>query len=329
MLQLAVIGAGTMGRLHARVLSELPNIKLVAVCDINRAEGEKLAKTFNTKFYQSYKELLKQEKLSGVIVAVPTSFHKEVALSCIKSGVNILVEKPLASLASDARFLVKEAKRKGIILTVGHIERFNPAVIKLKELIKKGEFGDIVSITVKRVGLYPPRIKDVNVITDLAVHDLDIVCDILGKIPERLFANGGYGMNHTQTDYADILLDFGKTSCYLQVNWMTPIKIRSLSLTGTKGYAELNYISQELSIYKSKFNTSFPEQFSKFRMLGKPKKKYIKVKLQEPLKVEIMNFIKAISNKNAPEVTGEQGIIAVALSEAIIKSLDSKKMINL
>lgn len=329
-LKVAIIGAGIMGNLHARIYSTLPNVVLVAICDIDTSSGKKLASLYKTKFYSDYKKLLLEESLDGVSITVPTLLHKDVALDCIEEDINILVEKPLARSVEEANQIVKAAYEKGIILGVGHIERFNPAIAKLKELIKEGIFGKVVSIVVKRVGLFPPRVKDINVVTDLAVHDLDIVCNILGKLPHSIFATGGKGINAIRVDYADIFLDFGETSCYLQTNWITPIKIRSLSVTGTLGYCELDYVTQELNLYRSNYAKVIPKEFKRFvEKLGKPQKIPVKIIKEEPLKLEIINFIESIIKKKLPFVTGEDGVLAVKLSELVLESLSQKKLINL
>lgn len=329
MINVAIIGVGIMGSLHARVYSELSNVKLVGICDINRIAGKKLADLYKTKFYEDYEELLSKEKLDGVSITVPTILHTKIALYCIRKGVNILIEKPLAQTVKDAASIVDAAKKKKIYLTVGHVERFNPAVVKLKEFIQKKYFGEIVSIAIKRVGLFPPRIRDVNVVTDLAVHDLDIVCALLDKFPKNIFATGGKGISPNQLDYTDIFMDLGGTSCYIQVNWITPIKIRTLSITGTLGYAELDYITQELTLYKSNPKISVPQQFEKFvTKLSKTKKISVNINKQEPLRLEIKSFLEGIKNKKVPEVSGEQGIAAVRLTEIVLKSLKDRKLIK-
>lgn len=329
-LNVAIIGCGVMGSLHARIYAKLPNVKLVAVCDINEQSRRKLSKLYKTKLYSDYKKMLKKEKIGAVSITVPTALHKEVALFCISHGVNILVEKPLAPSVKEAKLIAQTAQKKEIVLTVGHVERFNPAVLKLKDLIKEGLLGKIVSIVIKRVGLFPPRVKDINVVTDLAVHDLDIVCTLLDKFPKSIFATGGKGINDDRIDYADIFLDFDSTSCYLQVNWMTPIKIRTLSVTGTLGYAELDYVTQELVLYKSNYQKEVPEEFKKFvAALGKPQKVAVKIKKEEPLKLEILDFVKSALKRREPLVSPADGINAVKLSEIVLESLSDKKLIKL
>ncbi len=327
-IRVAIIGAGVMGTLHARIYSKLPNAKLIAICDSNQPSADKLAKLYNIQQYVDYKELIKRESLDAVSITVPTRLHKEIAIFCIENGVNILVEKPIAGTADDARRIVKSAQKNEVVLEVGHIERFNPAIIKLRELIQKKVFGQIVSIAIKRVGLFQPRVKDVNVVTDLAVHDLDIVCMLLQKLPKSIYATGGKGINAHQVDYADTFLDFGDTSCYLQVNWMTPIKIRNLSVTGTLGYCELNYVTQELNLYKVNYTKDVPKEFKSFvEKLGKPQKIPVRIKKEEPLKLELSNFIDAITERKEPIVTGEDGILAVKLSEVVLKSLSQKRLL--
>lgn len=329
-LNVAIIGCGVMGSLHARIYANIPKVKLVAVCDINSGSAKKLANLHKTKYYLNYKEMLKKENIQAISITVPTTYHKDVALNCINLGVSaILVEKPLAPSVTDAKLIAEAALKRGVILTVGHIERFNPAVLKLKELIKKGLLGNIVSIVIKRVGLFPPRVKDINVVTDLAVHDLDIVCSLLDKYPESIFATGGKGINRDRIDYADIFLDFGMTSCYLQVNWMTPIKIRTLSVTGTLGYCELDYVTQELILFKSSYNKIIPEEFEKFVKVLGPGKIPIGIKKEEPLKLEILDFVNSAIKGKKPLVSSEDGINAVKLSEVVLESLSKKRLIKL
>lgn len=330
-LRVAIIGCGVMGSLHARIYSEIPGVKLVAVCDSNTLEAKKIADLYKTRYYTGFEELLKKEELDGVSITVPTALHKKVTLDCINYGLNVLVEKPLAPSVEEAKIIADAAQKKGVTLTIGHIERFNPAVLKLKDFINEGVLGKIVSIAVKRVGLFPPRVKDINVVTDLAVHDLDIVCSLLNDLPRSIFATGGKGINDDRIDYADIFLDFGTTSCYLQVNWLTPVKIRTLSVTGTLGYCELDYVTQELVLYKSNYASKVvPSEYKKFiAKLSKSTKIHAQIKKEEPLKLEILDFVNSIIKKTKPLVAPQEGINAVRLAEAVLESLSDKKLIKL
>lgn len=329
-LKVAVIGVGAMGRNHVRSYSTLNGIKLVGVADVNERQGRKIAKSYHTKFYASYLDLISNEKPQAVSVVVPTSLHFKVAMDCINCGISVLVEKPLTSTVEEAEKLVREAKKRKVVLLVGHIERYNPVVTKLQKLMKEGEFGDILSIVVKRVGLYPPRVSDVNVVTDLAVHDLDIICSLLGKAPIQVYARGGKGMNNKRIDHAEIFLDFDKFSCFIQVNWITPVKIRTLSITGKKGYAEIDYVAQKLEIYKSNNYTTLPSGFQEFlSKFGSPRKEQIRLKGEEPLRLELEDFIQSVRLKRPTLVTPEEGIRAVMLSQAVLQSITKSKPIPL
>ncbi|RLG59287.1 MAG: gfo/Idh/MocA family oxidoreductase [Candidatus Hydrothermarchaeota archaeon] len=320
MVRVGVIGIGNMGRNHVRVYSELERAELVAIADINR-EFEAIAHKYKCRFYTDYNEMLESEEIDAVSIAVPTSLHKKVAMDCITKGKHVLIEKPIASSVEDARAIIKEAKKKNIILMVGHIERFNPAVKKLKEIIKRGELGEIISIVAKRVGVFPPQIKDANVILDLAIHDIDIFNYLLNALPTDVLSFSGKALNKDREDHAMLLLKYNSTLCLAQVNWITPVKIRELAVTGTKGYAELNYITQELNIYQSIYERGY-DSFGDFIIkFGKSRKREIDVRKEEPLKLELLHFIECIENKTMPTITGEE---ALAVLEIIERAMGKK-----
>lgn len=311
----AVIGVGNMGQHHARNYSEIQGVNLIAVADVNEKIGEPLAKRLGCKYYSDYQEMLEKEKIEVVTIAVPTKFHKEVALACISKGINILLEKPIAATVAEAKEIVAKAQAKGVKFTVGHIERFNPAVIKLKELIDKGELGEIVAIRNTRIGPMPVQIKDANVVIDIGVHDIDLINWMLGKLPTQILATGGNALNKFQQDYVDVFLKYGQISGSVQANWITPAKVRRMSVCGTKAYVELNFITQELALYETKYSMesdSFGEFVIKF---GEPKdQQIVPVNSVEPLQAEIMSFIKAIKNDTRPMVTAREAIDALDIA---------------
>lgn len=317
----AVIGVGSMGRNHARVYSELENAKLVAVSDIDEKTGIEISRKFGCKYYKDYRKMLESEKLDAVSVAVPTKMHTEIALDVIKRGVNLLIEKPIADNISNAKKIVELAVKKSVKLSVGHVERFNPAVKKLKEIIGQGMLGEVTSVIARRVGLFPPRVKDANVVIDLAVHDIDIINYLLGKTPSSVHANLGATLTSEREDHAEIFMKYGNASGFVQVNWISPIKIRTLSVTGTKGYAELNYITQELIFYESNYTKDF-DSFGEFVVkFGTPEKVVIEVKKEEPLKLELKAFLECIEKNKEPEVTGKDAlkVLEIALSAVMTK----------
>jgi len=319
-MRVAVIGVGNMGKHHARVYSRLKNAKLVAVSDIDEKK-RKIAKRFGCKFYKNYRQMLEKENIDAVSVAVPTKFHKEVALECIKRGKNILVEKPISDTVEDAKQIVAAARKKRVKLTVGHTERFNPAVQKLREMIKRGELGRVTTIVARRVGVFPPQIKDASVIIDIGVHDIDVLNYLLGKKPKKIFARSGKALSRNRDDYADILLKYDGANAFIQVNWITPVKIRNLAVTGTKGYAELNYITQELVFYRSNYRVI--DDFSDVIKFGTPEIVKIKVEKSEPLKLELDSFIDCVSKNKRPVVSGEDGLNAL---ETALKAIRACKL---
>jgi UDP-N-acetylglucosamine 3-dehydrogenase len=197
---------------------------------------------------------------------------------------------------------------------VGHIERFNPAVTKLKEIVKQGQLGDITSIICRRVGVAPPTIKDAGVIIDLSVHDIDICNYLLDKTSDNLFAAGGSALINEREDYATIFLTYGMTNVVIQSNWITPIKIRTLNITGTKGYAELDYVNQRLHIYQAKVD-SFYDDYGDFVLkFGTPATYEVEILKQEPLKLELEHFVNCVKNHQKPLVTGEDGLTALLVA---------------
>lgn len=330
MINVAVIGFGSMGRNHARVYNELSDVNLVAISDPAEAARREAASKFGCRIYADHKKMLKEEAIEAVSIAVPTKLHKQVALHCIDAGVHVLVEKPIADTEENAGAMIHAAEVKDVVLTVGHIERFNPSVAKLKGLIDSGRLGEITSIMARRVGVFPPRIKDANVFLDLAVHDIDIFNYFLGHGPEEVFAKGGEAFKSGREDHAIIALTYGEnTTCMVQVNWITPVKIRELAVTGTKGYAELNYITQELRVFESNYEHAY-DSFGDFVVkFGKPKEIEIDVEPAEPLKEELKSFIECITNKKRPPITGEDALLALKVAHKAIESFKKDRVVEI
>lgn len=317
-----------MGIHHARNFARIDGAKLVAIADIDARKGRGSAEKYHCLFYSDYRKLLENKEITAVTIAVPTHLHYKVAKDCLFAGKHVLVEKPITDKSIYAKRLINEAKKRNLILAVGHLERFNPAVSELKRYLKRGEIGDIVSLLARRVGLYPPNILDTNVIVDLAIHDLDIFSFLLDRQPENIFCMGGKTQKGQREDYAQILLSYPKNvNGIIQVNWITPVKIRQLSVTGTKGYLELDYITQKLKIYRSRFVrgfSSFEEFLVKF---GTPEVIDISVTGEEPLRAQLRTFIDCIRSGKRYPVDGYVGLAALLVAEKALESLakNSKK----
>jgi len=311
MVNIAVIGTGAMGKHHVRIYSELNSTDLVAISDLDENNGKMLAEKYSCKFYKDFKEMLDKEDIDAVSIVVPTKHHKGVAIYCADKGKHILLEKPISDNINDAEAIIDVCRRNNVTLLIGHIERFNPAIIELKKQISSGSLGKITSMISKRVGLFPSRIKDADVVVDLAVHDIDIFNYILERTPEKISSNLGNALIDDRPDYANILLKYDGASAFIEVNWTTPIKIRTLSITGTKGYVELDYITQDLVMYETNIEKEF-DSFGDFVVkFGEAKHRMIEVKKSEPLKNELTHFIDCVERGIKPKVTGEDALEAL------------------
>lgn len=322
-LRVAVIGVGVMGNNHARVYSELQQCELVAVSDLKEENAIEVSEKFRCRYYLDHKEMLDKENIEAVSVAVPTRNHKQIALDVINRGVNLLLEKPIAGNVEDAEEIIRKAKENNVKLLIGHIERFNPAVIKLKKIIDDGKLGMVTSIIARRVGLFPSRVKDANIVIDVSVHDIDIMRYLMDKEPDEIYVLGSKSLNSNREDQVVALMKFGDANGVIQSNWITPIKIRNLSVTGTKGYAELNYMTQELTLYESNYEQTFDNYGDFLIKFGIPNKIEVGITNREPLKAEIEHFLQCISENQEPIVDGKEALeslrIALDINEQLKK----------
>lgn len=297
-LRVAIIGAGNMGRNHLRNYFLLPEAELVALADIN-PETEALAKEYKANHYTDYVQMLDEERPEAVSIVVPTPFHYKVAAAAIERGIHCLLEKPIASTVDEADKLIALAKKHDVVFTVGHIEHYNPLIRKLKAMVDANTIGKITSVVCKRVGGFPAIEPKTDVIIDLAVHDIDIISHLLGKQPIKLSSHGSRTHHSNKIDAAEILMDYGDASGFVQANWLTPVKIRTIALTGSDGYLEGNYITQELELYKHNMKKTENKGFSNFVVtMGEPEKEIIKVDFEEPLAVELKAFMAKINGEH-------------------------------
>lgn len=307
-LNVGVIGLGNMGRHHVRVYSELTDqCHLVSVLDFNEEKANEFATKFNCSAHTTLDTFL-NSGLDAISICSPTSTHFEVAKAAISKGLHVLIEKPIAETIEQANALIKLAQEHNVHIMVGHIERFNPAISHLKNIIQEGKLGNILSITTTRAGQFPPQMKDANVVIDLAVHDIDIICYLMDASPTDLLGNAGNGLINFRADHAEIFLKFPQNrSGIVKVNWITPRRIRTLSLTGSKGYCELDFIDQTLTFQASTFtkhNEGTVEEVCQFTESAVEPLEVIK---GEPLKLELSHFIDSVSRNQSPSVSGEVG----------------------
>lgn len=295
MIRVGVVGVGNMGKHHARVYKELEKeiseLKLVGVVDRVPERARTIGEKLGVPYYTDYEDLIKHG-VDAVSVAVPTSLHGEVAIRFLNSGVDVLVEKPIAATVDEAEKMVSIAEKLGRILMVGHIERFNPAVSKLKELLKRGIIGKPLVFSAKRVGPYPPQIMDTDVVRDLAIHDIDIIYYLADSQDiENLVIRGG-SIIHPKgmMDYAVVLMEVGDTLGIVEANWLTPYKVRKLNVVGEKGIADLDYREQSLHIYDKEFSIN------------------VRIEKEEPLKAELRHFIECVASRKEPLISGKTAL---------------------
>lgn len=313
-LRTAVIGVGNMGKNHVRILSQSSH--LIGVADTNKQIGKQIARKYNTTYYSDYKELISVEKLEAVSIAVPTKTHYQIALHCLKMGLPTLVEKPIASTLEEAKSLLHIAKKNKSLLMVGHVERFNPAVVMLKKMISKGMFGDLITLLAIRVGITIPRDKGADVSLDLAIHDIDIFNYLLDDFPQSVTIRKQKIYKKNKADCASILLSYKKTTCVIQTNWITPIKIRKLYVTGINSFAEVDYIYQKIVTYNkilpSKKNGSFQDVLA----YSKSEKHKVLITKKEPLREELLFFLQKVKNK---EIDNESAYYGYKSLEVLLK----------
>ena len=327
MLNVAVIGVGSMGKNHARIYSSLKDVKLVAIADTDKELINKTAKQYSCKSYTDYKEMLEKERLDIVSIVVPTQLHKKVAFDVIEKGVNVLLEKPIASTLQEGKAIIDLAKENKVKLMIGHIERFNPAIIELKKRLDNNELGKVFKIDVNRVGPFPARIRDVGVVIDLAVHDLDIIRYLTGSEVKRLYAETDRKIHSSNEDLVKALLRLEDGSlCTLSIDWLTPTKIRKLYITGEKGMFVANYLKQNLYFYENAIlngeNVNYSEVLRGV-LEGKMTRFFINKK--EPLLAEIEHFIDCVENDKEPLIKGEDGLKALELAQKLIDSAKSEE----
>ena len=309
-----VIGVGSMGYNHVRIYSELENANLVAISDMVRGTLDKVSKEFNTVGYVDYDNILQIDDIEAVNICVPTVFHHDVAMRAIEAGKNVLVEKPIASKLPEAKEMINAAKDAGVILATGHVERFNPAVRVAKELLDAGEIGEVVTANAKRLGPYPPRIRDVGVAIDLAIHDIDIFNYLFESKANTVYANRSSKLKNCEfEDHAEIMTKYDSgVLTILETNWLTPYKKRQLNITGVDGIISVDYGDQTVTLYKENNQVE-----------------NVKVENKEPLKEELRSFVNAVQQDTEPEVTGQDGYEALRIVDAAMKSSKDKRLVYL
>jgi len=319
-LKAAVIGVGMMGRNHARVYAQMEHATLVAAADLDTAALEPIARTYKINVYTDYIQMLEAEKPDLVSIAVPTRLHREVAIAVMRRGIHVFLEKPISASIEEGQEIVDCAKKEGVKLAVGHIERFNPAIIELKRLLDAGQLGRIFQIHARRVGPFPPRVEDVGVVIDLATHELNLLEYLTGSQVESVYAEIEREIHATHEDLLTGILKFKDgTVGILDINWLTPTKIRELSLIGERGMFSVNYLTQDLYFYENDYLNGHWEGLA---IMGVSEGRRIRhnIKRKEPLVAELESFVQAVADDTEPQIGGEEALRAVLLAQRLLES---------
>jgi UDP-N-acetylglucosamine 3-dehydrogenase len=309
-MRVGVIGAGAMGQNHIRTYGMIKDAELVGIADVDKARIDQLSKQYDTEGYTDYHDLLKCD-LDAVSVVVPTTLHRQIALDVIASGTSLLVEKPIADTVENAKAINYAANSENVTLMIGHIERFNPAVVKMKQLMDSGKLGKVVSISTSRVGPYNPRIRDVGVILDIGVHDIYIISYLYGGRVCEVYAIAGKEI-HSFEDHASIFLRYeGDRAGIVETNWLTPHNVRKFAVIGTDGVAYGDYMEQKVTIHDKEWVRE------------------AKIEKKEPLMCELESFLSSCRSHQEPVTTGEDGIHALNVAIAAIESYRNRSMVKI
>lgn len=329
-MRVAVIGVGSMGANHLRVYTELEGIQVVGASDVSRERLETISDRFGVTAYADYREMLDKEKPDVVSITVPTSDHEEAATYSLRLGAHILVEKPIAATVEEGKRIIALAKEMKRQLMVGHIIRFNPAVQALKKKLDNGDLGRIFQIFCRRIGPFPARIRDVGVVIDLAPHDVDIMRYLSGLDPVRVYAETEQQIHTEHEDLLFGILRFpGGLTGALELNWLTPRKIRETLVIGEKGLFHVDDLLQDLYFYENpQASMDLWSPLKALRGVSEGSMTRFELKRQEPLKAELEAFIQAVRDGASVPVTGEDGLEALRLSLALVESGKTHQVIE-
>ncbi|MFP4081705.1 MAG: Gfo/Idh/MocA family oxidoreductase [Candidatus Aminicenantes bacterium] len=300
-VRVGIIGVGYLGMQHARILSYLEGAELKGIADINFRKAVEIGNRHGVQYYQNYESML--DEIDAAIVATPTSEHFAISMKLLKEGKSVLVEKPITETVDQGDELVGMANKNGVILQVGHLERFNPAVEAAEKMISEPKF-----IEVQRLGSFSARSLDIDVVLDLMIHDLDIILALI-KDEVKIIKSSGIHVLSEKIDIANARLEFN-SGCVatLTASRVHQGKVRKLRIFEPTSYYSIDYIDQEVKI--------FPLNGRQIDI------KSMKIRKEEPLKKELQNFIKSIRDKKRSKVSGEEGLRALRLAYKVLEEVE-------
>ena len=308
MLELAVVGAGIMGANHARVSASLRDARVSVIVDPDEERGRVLAEAVGATWVPDVADAV--GRVEGAIVAVPNERHEEIATQLMRAGVGVLVEKPLAPTSEAARRIVDVAALSEVVLAVGHVERFNPAVLELDRLL-----GEIVHVSAARISAFSPRIRD-GVVLDLMIHDLDIVRAVAGGEVESVSSVLSYPRSDTE-DLAAALLTFDNAvTADLTASRVGQNKIRQLQITQRESFVIVDLVRQDVTVHRVDHSEFLSSEGARYRQTGVVEIPYLENR-GEPLLLQLEHFVRCLKGEQRPRVGGQDGLAAVALAEQV------------
>lgn len=303
-VKVGIIGVGHLGSIHAKVYSKLDHVELVGVCDCNLERALEIGKKYHTRSYADYEDLF--DKIDAASIVVPTSLHYNIAKEFLNHGIHVLIEKPITKTLSEADELIEIAGKKNLIIQVGHVERFNAAVMALEKYLKKPKF-----IECQRLGPFHKRVEDVGVVLDLMIHDIDIVLGLIKQNVVNIEAVGLSTMS-AHEDVANVRLIFEDgTIADITASRVTKDVVRKIRIFQEDSYISLDYVNQEVTIFKKTGDKIVKEK--------------VKVKKAEPLKEELESFIECVRTGKRLAVSGVEGRRALAVALAILEKIKPSK----
>ncbi len=314
-MRVAVVGIGKLGRHHARIYSELKNVDLVAIVDVDKKKVRRLAKEYKTTPYYDYCQIL--DKIDAVNIVVPTKYHYNIARDFLNSGCNVFIEKPITPTLPEAEGLLKIASKKNLILQVGHIERFNVAVQEAQKYIKRPQY-----IEAYRLGPFDPRTTGVGVVLDLMIHDIDIVLSLV-KSPIEYIDAIGMPILTDHEDIATAHMNF-KNGCIANItaSRVTKDKLRKIRVFQNNIYISLDYWKQSLKILQKKEGVKTIKSMRDI-VISRPS-----LKRDEPLKGELQDFINCVQAGKKPLVPGEHGRDALEVALEVLNKIKERRELS-
>lgn len=331
-IKIAVIGAGSMGMNHLRVLRELPEeqAQLVGVAETHEAALKRAMSRFHVPGFRDYRHMLDVTRPDLVSIVVPTCIHYEIAAYVLERGMHVLIEKPITSTLEEAISLLEIAERRGVKIAVGHIERFNPAIIEVKRGLVAGKLGKVFHLHARRLGPFPSRISDVGVTLDLAPHDIDVMRYLADAEIEHVYAETQRILHATCEDLLLGLLRFtNEATGVLDVNWLTPTKVREISITGEKGMYLVNYLTQDVYFYENDYTGTTWDALRSLTGVSEGTMTRLKVQKAEPLRLEYEDVIAAIREDRAPTVSGEDGLAVLRVVRQLVETTRQRNFVDI